>query len=265
MKSAFLFVLLFVGPLIVPANTFGQLPKQTYVYKCDLSEDLLQLLGVAVSKNDVSCVRQILRKGVDPIAYYDGGPSNSPIVVATVSNYPRMIDALCEAGFNWGSEPAKLAVALAASNGRIIILERMLHAGMPVDLLGEDGQTPLMYASVASTTATVEFLLKNNADPNAKSLSGLTALMVASDDELKIKMLLQAGARINDTDNMGRTAVFYALKRSQPKKLKVLLQNKADVNTKDGEGVTPLEFARRLPKADPTQRMIAMLLHALAK
>ena len=52
------------------------------------------------------------------------------------------------------------------------------------------GETPLMYAALYGEAATVKLLLSRGAYPNAKTTAGTTALMLASGDIEKTRMLV---------------------------------------------------------------------------
>jgi ankyrin repeat protein len=51
-----------------------------------------------------------------------------------------------------------------------------------------------MYAAMYASSDCVELLLEKGADPNAKSKSGVTALMPAVGQADKVKLLLSKGA-----------------------------------------------------------------------
>ena len=53
----------------------------------------------------------------------------------------------------------------------------------------------MMYAALYGEAATVKLLLSRGADPNAKTTAGTTALMLASGDIDKVRMLVDRGAK----------------------------------------------------------------------
>jgi hypothetical protein len=122
-------------------------------------------------------------------------------------------------------------------------------------LIGEDpglahardaaGQTPLHHLterirshdSADSENAILEALLllvlKSGGDPNAKDEEGLTPLFFASTPRVAT-LLVQHGARVNDANNLGSTALMHAI--HNPPLFDALLQLGADPHQKNLAG-----------------------------
>jgi len=84
-----------------------------------------------------------------------------------------------------------------------------------VDAKDHYGMTALMWASKNGHKETVDILIKNKADVNAKNNNGNTALMYACVGSKKVKiveMLIAAGIDVNAKDNSGWTARILASK-----------------------------------------------------
>src|SRR6185369_12624605 len=73
-------------------------------------------------------------------------------------------------------------------------IQMLTSAGHDVNIVNADGETPLMYAALYSDAAVVARLLERRADPNAKTPGGMTALMMATGDLMKVKLLVERGA-----------------------------------------------------------------------
>lgn len=73
----------------------------------------------------------------------------------------------------------ELAVVVAALKKNWVAVRRMLDAGVPVDSANDVGVTPLMVAASQGDADIVGMLLRRQANPNAKDLSGRSALYYA--------------------------------------------------------------------------------------
>src|SRR5215469_4903423 len=79
------------------------------------------------------------------------------------------------------------------------------------------GFTPLMWAAWGHEKQSFLYLLDHGADPNAKSKTGTTALMLlvrgATDDPEMTKAILDHGARPLDKTPDGKDALYYAMQK----------------------------------------------------
>ena len=101
----------------------------------------------------------------------------------------------------------------AAVVGDLAKVEEMVTLGVAVDArCGEDRRTPLMAASQHGHNSVVVYLLRHEADPNARDADGWTALMEAAcySNVKVVVSLLQAGARVGEGNRQGYTALHMA-------------------------------------------------------
>ena len=233
-------------------------------FTCVIQENntyLEGLLRVAISRNDEDCTRQILKAGVRPYGKYQNYEGSEPIRIAALSGTaPGIIDGLFNAGLNPKSDEVTQALFYAAAAGQSKAIERMLLAEVPVNAKSADGETALSFAASSGNLDTVNLLLQRGADPNAKSKAGLTPLMAAGETEPIILALIKRGARINDQDNIGRSALIFAIINSQAKKLEILLENGADPNLRDFRGRTPVQAAIEGKQSIAKQTIIDLLI-----
>jgi uncharacterized protein len=121
------------------------------------------------------------------------------------------------------------------------------------------GMTPFLYAARSGDITVMKLLLDHGANPKIPTFGGTTALMAAAGmnwtfaqtydegtDRLleALKLCLDLGMNVNDTNSMGLTALHAAANRpgSDPI-IKFLVEKGAKLDVKDNEGRTPLTWA----------------------
>jgi ankyrin repeat protein len=99
-----------------------------------------------------------------------------------------------------------------AREGESLGLERMIAAGLPVNLRNHKGHTLLMLAAYHGHAATTAVLLDRGADPDARNDRGQTPLGGAAfkGHDAVVKLLLDHGADAKADQGFGITAVGYA-------------------------------------------------------
>ena len=107
---------------------------------------------------------------------------------------------------------------------------------------GPGGATPLMYAALYGDADDVKRLLDRGADPNARNEVNATALMWATDDVQKTRLLLLArGADVNARSDEGRTPLMIAAKRNgSAEVVKQLLEHGANPSAQTGSLLGPM-------------------------
>jgi ankyrin repeat protein len=163
------------------------------------------------------------------------------------------------------------ALHLAAGGGQTRVVQRLLAHGARVNVPNSRGVTPLMCA-VCSPAAqggdhsTVEALISAGAYPNTADPTGRTPLMVAAEAQQGglAWRLLRWGAKVDQRDRSGRTALMYvaspdAVRRNGGRlstaPLDVLLGAGADINAQDRRGNTTLTLV-----VDANEMRMAYLL-----
>jgi hypothetical protein len=118
----------------------------------------------------------------------------------------------------------------------------LLNLGVNADDGNAWGETSLMQAAGAHEQDVVFFLLKANADPNAQTLAGATALhhAVQSGQDQEVletaRVLLDSGADCNRPNHWGFTALHVAAFRGLLRTCALLTERGADKRLQDAHG-----------------------------
>ncbi|MDR0290012.1 MAG: ankyrin repeat domain-containing protein [Treponema sp.] len=161
----------------------------------------------------------------------------------------------------------QLLEAGADPNMRIPYFESAYIFGYGASLwsFGE-GTTLLMLSRVAKVTA---LLIEYGARVNDQDNYGRTALMISAffddypysnDINLIFRILLENGADINIQNHTGQTALHFAINGGNDEEIELLINNGINVNIRDKKGWSPLILANILYKHEPTIEMMIQIL-----
>jgi hypothetical protein len=134
---------------------------------------------------------------------------------------------------------------IAVARGDLDEAGMQLEAGVPIDLLANDGLTPLHWALARDNLDALSFLLDQGGPIDARSAEGATPLMNAVQGKSieAVRLLLERGADANAQDTRGFTALHRAAEMGQLEMVKLLIENGADRQCV-AEGHSPLSLAR---------------------
>ena len=177
---------------------------------------------------------------------------------------------------------------LACSRKHSNAVRALLARGASVNLTRPEGQisgathktTALMYAVEEGIDINkdevrrlkdpiVPLLLAHNADPNAENPANETALTLAANknSQRDIEYLVKAGARVNHTDNRGKTPMHHLARWNEEDRpgtadtIRLLSQYDANPDAQDNNGCSPLIIATRESNC---QEVVRALLEAAA-
>lgn len=141
--------------------------------------------------------------------------------------------------------PAELIAAV--KGGDAARVETLLAAGASPDARDEKGITVLALAAARGNVDLVKILMRHGADVHAKDQSAAASPVVwhtaAQGADETLRLLLQAGAGVNETDAKGVTPLMGAAFFGNPWTLPVLIAAKPDLEARSLKGETALMLA----------------------
>jgi uncharacterized protein len=235
---------------LVAVGQVPDLPRNVNAAEADGSTALLW----ASYRDDLKSADLLIRAGAKVNAANDLGAT--PLWAASQNGSTAIVRRLLEAGAN--PNLALLAgetpLMVAARSGYAAVVEQLLAKDANAGARGARGQTALMWAVAQKHPDVVKVLLAHGADVKARSEEwsqmmavpphgylgynrqiphgGDTALLFASrvGDLDSAKLLVAAGANVNDADAWGVSATVLAAHSGYTEFVEFLLDNRADPN-----------------------------------
>jgi ankyrin repeat protein len=220
-------------------------------------------LADAAKNGDRALVRTLLQQRVDVNAPQPDGMT--ALHWAAQRNDVETADALIAAGAKveavtrYGVTP----LSLAAQNGSTAMIDRLIKAGADPNWRTPDGETALMTVARTGSVVALRLLLINGADVNAtETWKGQTPLMWASGEghgEV-VRMLIEAGARVNDRSKAGFTPLLFAVREGHIDATEALLA--AGANPNDIVRTTATEVYAQPRTEVPTSALVMAIINA---
>jgi hypothetical protein len=144
----------------------------------------------------------------------------------------------------WGGDTL---LHTAVWHGYVDLVRLLLERGAAINQANAHGSTALHYAVIMGHEEIVSILLRSGADPSRKGFQGKTALMIASvgNHVAVARLLLRSvgGGGLDERNEDGRTALWYACFEGHANVLRALLLAGADHIIADNYDTTPLQVA----------------------
>jgi ankyrin repeat protein len=187
-------------------------------------------------------------------------PQEIAIFKKWIDEGARWPDALASEPNLTPADPQATRMVEALRAGEMTTFLKLAKADpKALNLRGPGGATPFMFAALYSDTVTVQSLIRMGADPNRKDDAGATALMWATPDTGKMRVLLESGANVNERSSDGRTPlVIAAVQAGSAPAVKLLLEHGADANNAGGKptDLAPLREASNAGDVDMMKLLI---------
>ncbi|XP_074113519.1 uncharacterized protein LOC141536705 isoform X1 [Cotesia typhae] len=216
----------------------------------------------ALEKNGFTALHLVILKGrrsiIDLLLDYtnikvENNYRISPLCIATalgdfktvssLINQGALINTICD----YDDELKSCTLLhLAARNENKATLEILLKEGADVQARNENGETSLHIAITRGNTEAVDLLIQHGADVHAVSPkweTGFTSLhqAILNNNKEIVKILISGGAHINSDAWM--LPIHYAALNDRGEIIKILLDNGVYVDSLDQNGKTPLNIA----------------------
>jgi len=204
-------------------------------------------LMLAIDRGDVEAATRLVRAHAEVNAANEYGAT--ALWIAAAGGHVPLVKLLLDAHANPNAalRSGETPLMTAIDHGNAEAAALLLARGADVNAReSKGGQTALMWAVADRAPALVTLLLERGADARARSMRGFTPLLFAAQqgDVDSGRLLLQAGADVNDRSRLDRkTVLIVAAASGHAAFTGLLLEKGADPDLSDDRGFTALHYA----------------------
>lgn len=169
----------------------------------------------AIKRDNSSTVQNLLSRGFDPNTLNPQGIHG--LLLAIQEPSPKVAEVLLrwpKTNVEYRTVKDESPLMLASLRGQLDLARKLIERGADVN---KPGWAPLHYAATNGHLEVMDLLLENHAYIDAESPNGTTPLMMAAlyGTTPAVKLLLDAGADPTLRNQLGMTAVDFAIKASR--------------------------------------------------
>ena len=188
-------------------HLLSNIPKNTLAL-----EPIMGLSASIYGEHALEIAQALIGKGAD--VNLKGCHGMTALMIAAHHSYKKMVTFLIAHGADVHAMDDNGDTALLRiRGGSVPIAQALIEAGSDVNAKGHLGFTPLMSASISSYHDLVALYLAHGARVDETDDEGSTAMHKAAQGgcEICCQLLLDAGADINKLDNLGYAPIKYAV------------------------------------------------------
>ena len=176
----------------------------------------------AVKFDDLRVVQRLLQRGFDPNTVNpDGVPALMLAVRESSLKVAELLAAHPQTMAEVRNDKDESALMLAALKGHLNLVQKLVENDADVN---KTGWTPLHYAASGGHVPVIDYLLENSAYIDAESPNGTTPLMMAAmyGSPESVKTLIQAGADPTLKNQLGLSALDFAVRGQRPNAIELM-------------------------------------------
>jgi len=226
---------------------------------------IVEQLANSIIRHDVAQANLILNKGADHNASYQGNPL---LLIAVQENQIETINTMLFLGAdpnntvnflkskNANGKYTSTPLLLAVEQNKQKVVQALIERGKSnVDFAVSDPQSgeeqawsPLRMAVTQGYNQIAAYLIQKKAKINlVYTRSQYTLLIDAAryNQSDALELLLNAGAKVNEVDARGMTALMWAADRDNLRAVQLLLENKANKYIRSNDGFLAKEYTNQ--------------------